>query len=146
MFDTILVAVDGSEHSKRAIEIAADMGHRYASTVHVVHIPQHTGHEKTLALGGAAITLQPSQAELEAAGQSVVSAARDLLEAAGCQKIETEIMGGDPAQQIVSAAKRVKADLIVMGRRGLSEFTGLVIGSTSHKVAHLAPCACLTTR
>ncbi|WP_353224838.1 universal stress protein [Salinisphaera sp. C84B14] len=146
MFNAIVVAVDGSEHSKRAIDIAADMGQRYDAAVHVVHIPQHTGHEKTLALGGAAITLQPSRAELEAAGESVVAAARGLLEAAGCKKIETEILGGDPAQQIVAAAKRVDADLIIMGRRGLSDFTGLVIGSTSHKVAHLAPCACLTTR
>ena len=46
----------------------------------------------------------------------------------------------------VAAADRVDADLIIMGRRGLSDFTGLVIGSTSHKVGHLAPCACLTTR
>ncbi|MES1933425.1 hypothetical protein T35B1_12487 [Salinisphaera shabanensis T35B1] len=146
MFETIVIAVDGSEHSKRAIEIAADMGKRYTAALHIVHVPQHTGHEKTLALGGAAITLQPSPEELKAAGQSVISAARDMLEGAGCQNIETEIVSGDPAQQIVAAAERADADLIIMGRRGLSDFTGLVIGSTSHKVAHLAPCACLTTR
>ncbi|MES1938966.1 hypothetical protein T5B8_01915 [Salinisphaera sp. T5B8] len=146
MFEKIVVAVDGSEHSKRAIEIAADMGQRYSATLHIVHVPQHTGHEKTLALGGAAITIQPSPEELEAAGRSVVDAACRILEDAGCKKVKTEILGGDPAQQIVAAADRVDADLIIMGRRGLSDFTGLVIGSTSHKVGHLAPCACLTTR
>lgn len=146
MFNKILIAVDGSEHSKRAVELVCDMAPRYQSALHVIHIPQHTGHEKTLVLGGAAISLPPSPEELESAGRSVIDAARQMLESAGCEAIDTEIVGGDPAQRIVDAAERVNADLIVMGRRGLSDFGGLMIGSTSHKVGHLAPCACLTTR
>ncbi|MES1930527.1 hypothetical protein SADO_14794 [Salinisphaera dokdonensis CL-ES53] len=138
--------MDGSEHSKRAVELACDLAQRYRSALHVIHVPQHTGHEKALVLGGATITVPPSPEQLESAGRSVIDAARQILESSGCEAIETEIVGGDPAQRIVQAAEREGADLIVMGRRGLSDFGGLMIGSTSHKVGHLAPCACLTTR
>lgn len=146
MFNTILVAVDGSAHSKQALEIARDMAPRYGARLHIVHVPQNAGPAKTLALGAAAVTPTPSQEEVEAAGRPVVEAAKQVLEGGGCEAIETEVLAGDPAQSIVQVAERIHADLIIMGRRGLSDFSGLMVGSTSHKVGHLAPCACLTTR
>ena len=53
---------------------------------------------------------------------------------------------GDPARVIAEHAGLHKVDLIVMGRRGLGGLEGLLLGSVSHKVAQLAPCACLTVR
>ena len=51
---------------------------------------------------------------------------------------------GDPAGVLVDYAKAHAIDLIVMGRRGLGDLGGLLLGSVSHKVAQLASCACLT--
>jgi nucleotide-binding universal stress UspA family protein len=56
------------------------------------------------------------------------------------------MVSGDPAHAIVEEAKGHKADLIVMGRRGLGSLTGLLVGSTTTKVAQLAPCAVLTVK
>ena len=44
------------------------------------------------------------------------------------------------------SSKHEKPDMIVMGRRGLSDLQGLLMGSVSHKVSHLADCACLTVK
>lgn len=55
-------------------------------------------------------------------------------------------MDGDPAGNIIAAAEHEKAELVVMGRRGLGNVAGLVMGSISHKVAHLAECTCLTVK
>jgi nucleotide-binding universal stress UspA family protein len=53
---------------------------------------------------------------------------------------------GDPAKAILEAAQQEAVDLIVLGRRGLGDLAGLLLGSVSHKVAHLADCACLTVK
>ena len=53
---------------------------------------------------------------------------------------------GDPAERILDCAKREHVDMIVMGTRGLSDLKGLLMGSVSHKVSHLADCACVTVK
>jgi nucleotide-binding universal stress UspA family protein len=60
--------------------------------------------------------------------------------------VRTVMREGDPGAAILQIAKEEKADLIVMGRRGLGDLAGLLLGSVSHKVAHLAECACLTVK
>jgi nucleotide-binding universal stress UspA family protein len=62
------------------------------------------------------------------------------------QKVHTVLRDGDPATAILSVAKEEKADTIVMGRRGLGDLAGLLLGSASHKATHLAECACLTVK
>ena len=53
---------------------------------------------------------------------------------------------GDAARVILDCAKERNADLIVMGTRGMSDLRGLLVGSVSHKVSHLADCSCVTVR
>ena len=75
---------------------------------------------------------------------SVLAPAKERLSKAGIKAIRLAIESGDPAQAIVRFAEVKKADFIVMGSRGLSDLGGLVYGSVSHKVGHLAPCTCVT--
>lgn len=70
-------------------------------------------------------------------------ARQDAIQA-GVAKVEIRLEVGDPAKVILDMAKDEKADLIVLGSRGFSDIQGLVFGSTSHKVTHLASCSCLT--
>jgi chaperonin GroEL len=83
----------------------------------------------------------------------------DRLENMGAQMlrevaVKTSELAGDGtttatvlAQAILrEGIKAVAADMIVMGRRGLSDLQGLLMGSVSHKVSHLADCACLTVK
>ena len=50
----------------------------------------------------------------------------------------------DATAEIVDYAARNDVNLIVLGRRGLSGFERLFLGSVAHKVVRLAPCACIT--
>jgi nucleotide-binding universal stress UspA family protein len=60
--------------------------------------------------------------------------------------VEVLIDIGDPASTIVRVSEDLEADLIVMGRRGRGDLGGLLLGSVSHKVGHLAACAVMTVR
>ena len=53
---------------------------------------------------------------------------------------------GDPAEVVLDLATKHKADMIVMGSRGLSDFKGLLLGSISHKVSAQAECTCITVK
>ncbi|HVO61618.1 MAG TPA: universal stress protein [Terriglobales bacterium] len=76
--------------------------------------------------------------------QTVLDEIRQDLLQQGIENIEFIIEIGEPADVVLAAAQAKDADLIVIGSRGLSDLQGLVFGSTSHKVAHRAPCTCLT--
>jgi nucleotide-binding universal stress UspA family protein len=146
MSKTILVPVDGSEHSKKALEFAAELCSRFDGRLSLLHIPQSLPHDRTLILGAAAITMHSTGDELAAAGSKVLDAAKQLAAGHGCRQVEAQSVAGDPAQAIVKQAERIGADMIVMGSRGLSDIKGLLLGSVSHKVSHLAPCTCITVR
>ena len=62
------------------------------------------------------------------------------------QKIETALEDGDPAEANLRVAKGRGVDMVVLGSRGLSDAKGLLLGSVSHKVAHLAECTCVTVK
>ncbi len=76
--------------------------------------------------------------------QALLEEARRNAVRHGVESVELRVGTGDPARMILDLAKSEKVDLIVIGSRGLSDLEGLVFGSTSHKVTHLAPCSCLT--
>jgi nucleotide-binding universal stress UspA family protein len=64
----------------------------------------------------------------------------------GATRIERVIEEGDPTRRILALAKARGVDMIVMGSRGLGDLQGLLLGSVSHKVGHLAKCTCITVR
>jgi nucleotide-binding universal stress UspA family protein len=78
-----------------------------------------------------------------------LGAAQELLQEATAQtadraiEVQSQVVFGNPARLIVEHASEVKADLIVMGNRGLSDLRGLLMGSVSHQVAQLAQCGVL---
>ena len=76
----------------------------------------------------------------------IAEKARETLSVMGVPDVTTEVVDGDPAGNIIAAAEHEKAELVVMGRRGMGNVAGLVMGSVSHKVAHPAECACLTVK
>lgn len=147
MSKTILVPVDGSEHSKKALEFAADLCARLdGGKLSLLHVAQSLPHDRTLVLGGAAISVRASPDELEEVGRKVIDAAREIAAEHGCTQVDASSELGDPAAKIVERAKAINADMIVMGSRGVSDLKGLVMGSVSHKVMHLAPCTCVSVR
>ena len=147
MTKSILVPIDGSVHAEKALKFACDMASRADDAqLHLLHIAQAPHQDRVLVLGAAAITVHASPEELEAAGRKVLDSARSIAKDAGCTNVETRLADGDPARRIVEYAENNGIDTIVMGSRGLSDWSGLMLGSVSHKVSHLAPCTCVTVR
>ncbi len=81
-----------------------------------------------------------------AVAEKVLAEAKRSARSAGVSDIAIETAQGDAADQILEYAKRVSADLIVMGSRGLSDIKGLLMGSVSHKVCQRSDCSCITIK
>lgn len=146
MSKTILVPVDASEYSDKALAFACDYANKFDAQVIILHVchPPYDG--QMLAVGASAAIFHATPEEIKAAGQAVVEAAVTLAAGHGYTNAETIIEAGDPARVIVNTAKSRKVDMIILGSRGHGDLAGLLLGSVSHKVNHLAPCTCITVK
>ena len=130
--------MDHSEISERVLAAARDLAALSKGEVWVVHLRER---EVIPRMG---LVATESDADAEAA----VTAAVDALTAAGVRahgEVRDTIFG-HAAREIIQDAKEHEADIIVMGSRGRGDLAGLVLGSTAHKVIHLADRAVLVIR
>jgi nucleotide-binding universal stress UspA family protein len=131
----ILVGFDGSTNARRALEEALDVA-KPDTRITVVAAAQPT------APPGLALPVEPEG--LEERGSELEDARRLLAEQG--RQAEVAVVSGAPADVLVEEAERRGADLIVVGRRGLSGAERLVMGSVSAKVARMARCSVLIAR
>ena len=138
MFDRILLAVDGSEHSHRAVAATAELAATGKTEVLVLHLQE---------LGGAG-RAGPIPLEERSEAADLVNTVADELRSAGVtvHGAAHAVLTRDVAPEIISSAKDFDAGLIVMGTRGMSDFAALLIGSVAHKVIHHAHCPVLVVR
>ena len=138
MYDKVLVAVDHSEVSERALAAARDLALLSKGQVWVLHLRER---EVIPRMG-----LVPAEAESDA--EVEVTAAVDELIAAGvtAHGVIRDCIFGHAAREIIDDAREHQADVIVMGSRGRGDLAGLVLGSTAHKVIHLADRPVLVVR
>ncbi len=131
MYDKILVAVDQSPVSDRAVLAARDLAQLSNGEVWVLHL-------REFGLGGKAGPLPPHETPGEAGAE--VAESVEILTRAGVKAhaVVKDTMYGQAAREIVADAIELGCGLIVMGSRGRGDLAGLVIGSTAHKVIHLA--------
>ena len=137
----IVVGIDGSEHSKKALRWALDEARLRSASLRVVYawtMPVFFGYGVA-----QAATLDPQS--LRAAAKENLDTALDAV-AGGVEgvSIERKAVEGLAAQVLVDEAK--DADLLVVGSRGHGGFTGLLLGSVSQQCAHHAPCAVVIVR
>ena len=131
----VLVPVDGSERSHRAVEYLIRSSVESAWTeVRLLNVQPPLPVLKSWRLRREDI-----RREQQERGQRALGHARALLEEAGIRH-EHHVTVGPAAETIVSHAKRWKCDSIVMGTRGIGSTPNLVVGSVAMKVIHLAEC------
>ncbi len=137
MFEKVLLAVDGSEHSQMAVGLAAELARLAGGEVIIVHVREHE------------VSRGPRwEAESKAESEGLLTAARLEVEKAG-PRVTSEVaaaLQGHAAQAICDAADGHGASVIVMGTRGRSDLRGLLLGSVTHKVIQLAGCPVLVVR
>jgi nucleotide-binding universal stress UspA family protein len=139
MFEKILLAVDGSEHARKAVALALDVARKSNADVAVVHVREHI-----VDIGGT------WEQESRSRAQAILDHACEELEEAGLttrQILRRSLAGsGRVAQEIVDTADAEDASLIVMGSRGVSDLRGLLLGSVAHKVLQLSSQPVLVAR
>jgi nucleotide-binding universal stress UspA family protein len=133
MFQNIVLAYDGSEYSNKALKCAQSIAERFESTLWLVHIFPHTS--DLFGYGD----FEKLFAKRKCAGQAVIDTARKKLGATTFM-VNEELHEGPEAESILKVAESRKADLIVMGTRGLGMLKSYLVGSVSRKVIHHAPC------
>jgi nucleotide-binding universal stress UspA family protein len=147
----ILCAIDGSEYSQwglQALEAFASREPEHVTLLHVVDKPALQSHTGKNALGE-----RRALAAMEKAGGILLrDAARSARVALGQAttaprtKLQTILAQGPLPSTIVKHARRLKASLIVMGSRGLSDIQGFLLGSVSRQVASTAACSVLVVK
>jgi nucleotide-binding universal stress UspA family protein len=143
MFTSILVAIDGSDHAAKALAAAASVASMSGARLTIVTVPQPA--VEPVLVGYTTVPVPISREELESQGLRLLDDAEKTLPE-GLAATASKVLFGDPAHAIVDEATAINADLIVLGRRGLGRLSGLLVGSTTTKVAQLAPCAVLTIK
>ena len=144
MFANITVAIDGSDHGWRALEVACDLAKRYESKIHLVHAPEVP--TSTMAMGVGAIDVPVDMEQIMASGQAIMAQAATQVREHGVEAASQIVRVGLPSDEVLHTADSTNSDLIVTGRRGIGGVASLLLGSTSQKIAHEAQCACLTVR
>lgn len=138
MYKHIVVAVDGSDNAKRAVEQAAELAKASGDdckvdVVSVIAIDVYSD-----------MVYDPIEAHGDAQ-KELVEPSLKILDDAGV-KYELSLMHGRPADEIIRFAEKNNADLVVIGSRGLNALQEFAIGSVSHKVIKHVKCPILVVK
>ena len=174
MFKNILVPTDGSPHANKAVTLAIDIASKYDAGLVVLSViegralsedAKRLAQDKDIDISAilagpeitaaspegapvilhAEYTLATARVQADLA-EAIINEAKEHAASHGVEGVRGRTGGGDPAGAILEAAENEKADLIVMGSRGLGPLKSLLLGSVSQKVSHLAPCSCITVK
>jgi nucleotide-binding universal stress UspA family protein len=131
MFKVIVWASDGSEHADRALEYARGLAEEGSASLIAVHV-------KEILVGRAGgYPVQYDEEEIEQKIHGQVNALKDAGLNANYEQLGTT--AGGAAHAIADAAKDAGADLIVVGTRGQGPISGLLLGSVTNRLLHVAP-------
>jgi nucleotide-binding universal stress UspA family protein len=145
MYDSIVVGTDGSDTAKEAVRQASELAKTVGAKLHLVSayepVPEGRLRQERQQVPDdlqwmvnpkedVENTLKEAAAEIEEKGVEVVTYARE----------------GDPADAILDVAEEEKADLIVVGNKGMSGARRFLLGSVPNKVSHHAPSSVMIIR
>lgn len=143
MFSKILVAVDGSSFSNKALDYAADLTKKYNSSLTIIYVV----HKRVYIAAEEAgfVTTAPLIHDMEEQGKEILEKAKERVEAAGIN-VDRVLVHGLPAEEILEKAEKESYDAIVIGSRGRTAATAFLLGSISDKVSHHAKCPVLIVK
>lgn len=154
LFEKILVPLDGSEHSSKALEIAVQIAKKFGGKITLIHIyhvsvrPMVMPEPITLTPGIPIISPSEYSKVVEAAkeaGSRILVEGEKRAKSEGVE-VETLLREGHIVHEIVKVAEEGKFNLIVMGARGISRIKEIILGSVSDGVIRNAPCPVLVAK
>ncbi len=151
MSKKFLVAVDGSDHGWKALDLATNLANLSDAELVILHVvpyePMPEGLQQFAKAEGTPIEEQKARYhESRAIGDMIIIEAEARVRKNGLARVTTQVAEGNPAKEIAALARSKGTDMVFLGSRGLGDFEGLLMGSVSHKVMHLAPCTCVAVK
>jgi nucleotide-binding universal stress UspA family protein len=146
MFGSILVGTDGSDTARTAVRYAIDLARELQARLQIVSAYEPVSDQR---LAGERVQMpkdlqwivKPHEDVLE-----LLEAAEREAHGAGVETVETFARQGDAADAILDVAEEQRADLIVVGNKGMTGAKRFLLGSVPNKVSHHAPCSVLIVR
>jgi len=142
MFDTVVVATDGSDSVGRAVQVAIDLADRFDATVHALYV-----------IDDEEVGSSPEEVRedlrnaLDEHGSRALDEVVDLAnEHSDELEVTTEARQGRPADEIIGYARSIDADVVVTGTRGRHGENRFLIGSVAERVVRTCPVPVLTVR
>ena len=146
MVKNILVALDGSEHSRKAVEFAINTAKMEGDALYLIHVWEEKNPPEGFEEYVKEQKLPVNYFDEVCKRDNFVGDAEARAKEAGIKSVEVICAHGDPAEEILRAASEVTADLIVMGNRGLGRFSRAMMGSVSTKVCNHSNSTCIIVR
>jgi nucleotide-binding universal stress UspA family protein len=137
MYQKILVPVDGSDHSMRALKEAINLAKMTDGKITLMHVNRR---ESPMSRSS-----NSKDEIIQSNGKSILAADKKIVEAEGLS-VDTIMAEGKVAEEIVRTAKEGSFDLVIIGARGLSRVEEIMLGSVSCGVAEKAPCPVIVTK
>jgi len=137
MFDSVVVATDGSESVQRAVRVALDFAERFDAAVHALYVVDASEVESS-----PESVRDELRAALEDDGEDALSTVEDLAST----DVTTAVREGRPAAEITAYAREVDADLVATGTRGRHGENRFLVGSVAERVVRTCDRPVLTVR
>jgi nucleotide-binding universal stress UspA family protein len=146
VFSKIMVALDGSGHAERALEMAISLAQRCDAELVLFHaIDTHPMRSNYNAMVAKAAREVYSKVGQEIA-DDLLGQGRAKAEGAGLTRVHTHSAEGNPAAVLIEEVKRAGIDMLVIGTRGLTGLHEIAVGSVAHKLTVAAPCPVLVVK
>lgn len=139
MLKTIVVALDGSEGQERVFQTIQELHLQPTTKIILTHVIPTTGTD-------VEIVADRPQVDFEALPYRHIEKQLQSYQATLPGDNELEIVSGEPAEEIIRLANIYRADLIVIGSRGLTGMKRILQGSVSSQVVENAPCSVLVVK
>ena len=148
MIQKVLVAVDGSKHSLKAVDYATDIALKYDCEMYLLHVVDKVEIPEEVKEYASVEKIEdpPEYLVFNEIGNRILKRVGEATKKKGVREVHTVILEGDPADKITEFARHNNIDWIFLGNRGLGGVKGLLMGSVSNKVCQLADSTCITVK
>ncbi|OGL39435.1 MAG: hypothetical protein A2043_06030 [Candidatus Schekmanbacteria bacterium GWA2_38_9] len=140
MFKKILIANDGSDGAKHALQVAIDLSKKYNADLHSISVEEGVPHYAAT-IG----EVEEFKQETNNYFRKVNEEAVEMAKKEGV-KLHTKVLPGHEVETVINYAKDGKFDLLVIGFMGHSKIFGRVWGSTSQNITKLSPCTVIVVK
>lgn len=138
-YQTVVVGTDGSDSSYLAVERAAEVAHASAAKL-VIVCAYAPASRRELASAEDVLGDEAYQVVGSAPAEDTLRTAAERAAARGASAVERVAVEGEPVKSLISTLGEYRADLLVVGNRGLNTLAGRLLGSVPADVSRRAPC------